>query len=149
QSALLEEARAVSELRKTGWQPKRTIVYCAWDGEEPGLIGSTEGAEQHADELQKKAVVYINSDENGRGYLEAGGSHALEPMMNEVARDVTDPETPISIADRRHSRELVNAADNGKLAKALLQKKGFSLSALGSGSDYSPFLQHLGIPCFN
>jgi len=149
QSAMLEEARAVSELHKTGWQPKRTIVYCAWDGEEPGLIGSTEWAEQHADELQKKAVVYINSDENGRGYLEAGGSHALEPMMNEVARDVTDPETHISIADRRHSRELVNAADNGRLGRALLQKKGFNLGALGSGSDYSPFLQHLGIPCFN
>jgi N-acetylated-alpha-linked acidic dipeptidase len=149
QSALLEEARAVSELRKTGWKPKRTIVYCAWDGEEPGLIGSTEWVEQHGEELQKKAVVYINSDENGRGYLEAGGSHALEPMINEVARDVTDPETHISILDRRHSRELVNATDNGRLGKALLQKKSFSLGALGSGSDYSPFLQHLGIPCFN
>ncbi|MBS1604877.1 MAG: M28 family peptidase [Bacteroidetes bacterium] len=149
QSALLEEARAVSELRKTGWRPKRTIVYCAWDGEEPGLIGSTEWVEEHAEELQKKAVVYINSDENGRGFLEAGGSHALEPMMNEVARDVTDPEARISIADRRHSRELVNAADNNRLARALFQKKGFSLSALGSGSDYSPFLQHLGIPSFN
>jgi N-acetylated-alpha-linked acidic dipeptidase len=149
QSALLEEARAVSELRKTGWKPKRTIVYCAWDGEEPGLLGSTEWVEEHAEELQKKAVVYINSDENGRGFLEAGGSHALEPFMNEVARDVTDPETNVSIAERRHSRELVNAEENGKLRKDLFQKKTFSLGALGSGSDFSPFLQHLGIPCFN
>ena len=149
QSALLEEARAISELRKTGWKPKRTIIYCAWDGEEPGLLGSTEWVEEHAAELQKKAVVYINSDENGRGFLEAGGSHALEPFMNEVARDVTDPETHISIADRRHSRELVNAAETGKLKSGLFQKKTFSISALGSGSDYSPFLQHLGIPCFN
>lgn len=149
QSALLEEARAVSELRKTGWKPKRTIIYCAWDGEEPGLLGSTEWVEQHADELQKKAVVYINSDENGRGYLEAGGSHALEPFMNEVARDVVDPEAHISIAERKHSRELVNAADNGRLRKDMLQKKSFNMGALGSGSDYSPFLQHLGIPCFN
>lgn len=149
QSALLEEARAVSELRKTGWKPKRTIVYCAWDGEEPGLLGSTEWVEEHAEELQKKAVVYINSDENGRGFLEVGGSHALEPFMNEVARDVTDPETQISIAERRHSRELVNAVENGRLRKDLFQKKTFPLGALGSGSDFSPFLQHLGIPSFN
>ncbi|HEY6899941.1 MAG TPA: transferrin receptor-like dimerization domain-containing protein [Puia sp.] len=149
QSALLEEARAIGELRKTGWKPKRTIIYCAWDGEEPGLLGSTEWVEEHAAELQQKAVVYINSDENGRGFLEAGGSHALEPFMNEVARDVTDPETHISIAERRHSRELVSAAEGGRLRKELFQKKTFSISALGSGSDYSPFLQHLGIPCFN
>jgi len=149
QSALLEEARAVSELRKTGWKPKRTIVYCAWDGEEPGLLGSTEWVEEHAEELQKKAVVYINSDENGRGFLEVGGSHALETFMNEVARDVTDPETNVSIAERRHSRELVNAEESGKLRKDLFQKKTFALSALGSGSDFSPFLQHLGIPSFN
>ena len=149
QSALLEEARAVAELHKTGWAPKRTIVYCAWDGEEPGLLGSTEWVEAHAAELQQKAVVYINSDGNGRGYLQAGGSHALEPFMNEVARDVTDPQTHISIAERRHARELVSAAEGNRLKKELLQKKTFSISALGSGSDYSPFLQHLGIPSFD
>jgi N-acetylated-alpha-linked acidic dipeptidase len=149
QSAMLEEARAVAELHKTGWSPKRTIVYCAWDGEEPGLLGSTEWVEAHAAELQQKAVVYINSDGNGRGYLGAEGSHALEPFMNEVARDVTDPETHISIAERRHARELINAAESNKLKKDLFQKKTFTLGALGSGSDYSPFLQHLGIPSFN
>lgn len=149
QSAMLEEARGVSELVKTGWRPKRTIVYCAWDGEEPGLMGSTEWAEDHAAELQQKAVVYINSDGNGRGYLGAGGSHALEPFMNEVARDVIDPETHLSVAERLHERELVNAANSGRLKKDLLQKKSFTIGALGSGSDYSPFLQHLGIPSFN
>ena len=149
QSAMLEEARALSELRKTGWKPKRTIIYCAWDGEEPGLLGSTEWVEQHADELQKKAVVYINSDGNDRGYFEAGGSHALEPFMNEIAQVVMDPETHVTIAERRHSRELVNAAESGRLKKDLFQKKTFAIGALGSGSDYSPFLQHLGIPCFN
>ncbi len=149
QSAMLEEARAVAELHKTGWTPKRTIVYCAWDGEEPGLLGSTEWVEAHGAELQQKAVVYINSDGNGRGFLGVEGSHALEPFMNEVARDVTDPETHISIAERRHARELITAADGNRLKKELLQKKTFTLGALGSGSDYSPFLQHLGIPSFN
>jgi N-acetylated-alpha-linked acidic dipeptidase len=149
QSAMEEEARAVSELVKTGWKPKRTIVYCAWDGEEPGLLGSTEWVEEHAAELQQKAVVYINSDGNGRGFLGAEGSHALEPFMNEVARDVTDPESHVSVAERMHERELVNAANGGRLKKDLLQKKSFTIGALGSGSDYSPFLQHLGIPSFN
>ena len=149
QSAMLEEARGISELLKTGWKPKRTIVFCAWDGEEPGLLGSTEWVEEHAAELQQKAVVYINSDGNGRGYLGVEGSHALEPFMNEVARDVTDPETHLSVAERMHERELVNAAASGKLKKDLLQKKSFTIGALGSGSDYSPFLQHLGIPSFN
>ena len=149
QSAMQEEARAVSELLKTGWKPKRTIVYCAWDGEEPGLLGSTEWVEEHAAELQQKAVVYINSDGNGRGYLGVEGSHALEPFMNEVARDVTDPQTHLSVAERMHARELVNAAGAGRLKKDLLQKKSFTIGALGSGSDYSPFLQHLGIPSFN
>jgi N-acetylated-alpha-linked acidic dipeptidase len=149
QSAMLEEARAVMELVKTGWKPKRTIIYCAWDGEEPGLLGSTEWAEQHGTELQQKCVVYINSDGNGRGYLGVEGSHALEQFMNEVARDVVDPETHLSLAERMHVRELVNAANGGRLKKDMLAKKPFTIGALGSGSDYSPFLQHLGIPCFN
>jgi N-acetylated-alpha-linked acidic dipeptidase len=149
QAAMLEEARAVSELVKTGWRPKRTMVYCAWDGEEPGLLGSTEWVEYHAAELQQKAVVYINSDGNGRGFLGAEGSHALEPFMNEVARDVIDPETHISIAERKRSRDLVNAADGSRLKKDLFSKKTFTIGALGSGSDFSPFLQHLGIPSFN
>ncbi|HEY8971023.1 MAG TPA: M28 family peptidase, partial [Puia sp.] len=148
-SAMLEEARAVGELARTGWKPKRTLVYCAWDGGEPGLLGSTEWVEYHMDELQKRAVVYINSDGNGRGFFGAEGSHALEPFINEVARDVIDPEMGISVADRMHSRELVNAADAGRLKKDLLQKKSFTIGALGSGSDFSAFLQHAGIPSFN
>lgn len=148
-SAMLEEARGISELIKTGWKPKRTLIYCAWDGEEPGLLGSTEWVEYHADELRQKAVVYINSDGNGRGFFGAEGSHALEPFMNEVARDVTDPETGISIAERLHARELVNAAGGNRLKKDLFSRKTFTLGALGSGSDYSPFLQYAGIPSFN
>jgi N-acetylated-alpha-linked acidic dipeptidase len=149
QAAMLEEARAVSELVKTGWKPKRTLVYCAWDGEEPGLLGSTEWVEYHAAELQQKAVAYINSDGNGRGFFGAEGSHALEPFINEVARDVTDPETGISILDRRRSLDMTTTTKGSKNKKELLGKKTISIGALGSGSDYSPFIQHLGIPSFN
>lgn len=146
--ALMEEARAVSELMKTGWKPKRTLVYCAWDGEEPGLIGSTEWVEHHATELQQKIVAYINSDSNGRGFLGAQGSHTLETLMSEVARDVTDPQTGVSIFDRLQARVAVNAA-NSKAKKEAITKKTLTLGALGSGSDYSPFIQHLGIPSLN
>ena len=148
QAAMLEEARAVSELVKTGWKPKRTLVFCAWDGEEPGLLGSTEWVEYHGPELQQKTVAYINSDGNGRGFLGVGGSHALEPFMNEVVRDVVDPETGVSILERRRSVDLANAK-TARNKKELLGKKTISIGALGSGSDFSPFLQHAGIPSFN
>ncbi len=148
QAAMMEEARAVSELVKTGWKPKRTLAYCAWDGEEPSLMGSTEWVEDHADELQQKTVAYINSDGNGRGFFGVGGSHALEGFMNEVGRDVTDPETGISILDRRREVNIISAK-NEKSKKEMLAKKTISIEALGSGSDFSAFLQHLGIPSFN
>jgi N-acetylated-alpha-linked acidic dipeptidase len=146
QAAMMEEARAISELVKTGWKPKRSIVFAAWDGEEPGLLGSTEWVEQHAKELQEKLVLYINSDGNGRGFLGASGSHALEPMINEIGGDVTDPQTNISVLERRRDRDIINAGDNSKAKKELLAKKTIAIGALGSGSDYSPFIQHLGIP---
>jgi N-acetylated-alpha-linked acidic dipeptidase len=146
--ALMEEARAVGELVKTGWKPKRTLVYCGWDGEEPALIGSTEWVEHHADELREKAVAYINSDANGRGFLYAGGSHTLEPLMAEISRDIIDPQTGISVFQRSRAFEAVNAA-SPKDKKTALDKTGLTLEALGSGSDYSPFFQHLGIPSLN
>lgn len=139
--ALMEEARSVSELTKTGWKPKRTLVYCAWDAEEPGLLGSTEWVEDHADELRKYAVAYINTDGNGRGYLSAGGSHSLEALMDGVAEDVIDPQTKVSVKDRKKALEIrQNGVEN---------YKGFRLYALGSGSDYTPFIQYLGIPALN
>lgn len=148
-AAMLEEARAIGELAKTGWKPKRTLVFAAWDGEEPGLLGSTEWAEQHATELQQKLVLYINSDGNGRGFLGMSGSHALEPMMNEIAGDVTDPQTGISVLERKRNRDIINADGNAKTQKDLLSKKTTTIGALGAGSDYSPFIQHLGIPSLN
>ncbi|NUQ22745.1 MAG: M28 family peptidase [Saprospiraceae bacterium] len=138
--AVMEEAHAVGELAKTGWRPKRTIVYCGWDAEEPGLLGSTEWAEHHAAELTQKAVAYINTDGNGRGYLFASGSHTFEKFFDQITRAVTDPQTGVSIFDRIKSRYLVD----GKA-----EPKSFKLGALGSGSDYTPFIQHLGIAAFN
>ncbi len=148
QAAMLEEARSVGEMMKTGWKPKRTIVYCAWDAEEPGLMGSTEWVEFHADELQQKAVLYINSDGNGRGFLDAGGSQALEPAFTEIAKAVTDPETNVTVFDRKRSYDIVSAG-SAKAKKELLAAKTFTLPALGSGSDFSPFAQHIGIPSLN
>lgn len=145
QSAMLEEAKAIGQLVKNGWQPKRTIIYCSWDGEEPALLGSTEFAEEHAKELQQKAVVYINSDGNGRGFLGAGGSHALQPMMDEISKSVIDPQTNVSVFERWRAERAVNASST-KAKKDALETKSLELSALGSGSDYSSFLQHLGLP---
>lgn len=141
--AEMEEVRALAELRKQGWQPKRTIIYAFWDGEEPGLLGSTEWAETHAAELTRHAVAYVNSDLNGRGYLGAGGSHTLERLVNDVAHDVTDPEKNISVWKRSQLARI--ASEKGGAAKEARTRKDLRIEALGSGSDYTPFLQHLGI----
>jgi N-acetylated-alpha-linked acidic dipeptidase len=148
QSAMLDEAKALGDLLKTGWRPKRTIVYCSWDGEEPGLIGSTEYAEAHDRELQEKTVVYINSDGNGRGFLTQGGSQALENFMDEITSSINDPQTNASVFERKKAHELVEAAAV-KDKREIFDRKGNRLEALGSGSDFSSFLQHLGIPTLN
>ncbi|MGH7496688.1 MAG: M28 family metallopeptidase [bacterium] len=145
--ALMEEARGIAELAKTGWKPRRTIIYCAWDAEEPGLLGSTEWAEAHADELKQKAVVYINSDSNGRGFLGMGGSHTLETFMNEVAREVIDPQKKINVAERLRALRIMNS--KGEELEEVRNRRDLRLAALGSGSDYTPFLQHLGIASLN
>lgn len=147
-AALLEEARSLSELMKSGWKPKRTIIYCAWDAEEPSLMGSTEWVEDHWDELTDKAVIYINSDSNGRGFLGMGGSHTLELFMNEVAMDVIDPQTNVSVHERLKSSQAARAS-TPKARKEILGRKTLPLSAMGSGSDYTPFIQHLGIASLN
>ena len=138
----LEEARALGELVKQGWRPKRTIVYAAWDGEEPGLLGSTEWVEQHDAELRQAAVVYINSDGNSRGFLQASGSHTLEHFVNDVARSVEDPETNGTVWKRWQAQQIAQGpADR----RAESRTRGdLRIGALGSGSDYTPFLQHEG-----
>src|SRR5579859_5752459 len=147
-AAELEEARSVAELAKTGWKPKRTIIYCAWDAEEPSLMGSTEWVEDHGDELMKHAVVYINSDTNGRGYFGAEGSHTLEKFINDVARDVQDPETKLSVWKRAQLATIsaANTADDRAEAR---NRADLRIGALGSGSDYGAFVQHDGIASLN
>ncbi len=148
-TSVMAEAKAIGALAKSGWKPRRTLVYCSWDGEEPGLLGSTEWAETHADELKRKAVLYVNSDTNGRGFLFFGGSHAFQHLVNEVAGDVTDPETGASVLDRLRANLRVNGKGSNPEDAAILAAAeagaDLPLNALGSGSDYTPFLQHLGI----
>ena len=149
--ALLDEAKAIGALLKQGWRPKRTLVYASWDGEEPGLLGSTEWAETHMDELQKKAVLYLNTDNNSRGFLFALGSHSLQATVNQVTDGVTDPQTGVSIAAR--DRAALRVAGFSKeatpqeveLAQIAATDEELPLGALGSGSDYTAFLDHLGI----
>ncbi len=147
QVAMMEEARGISELAKTGWRPKRTIVYCAWDAEEEGLIGSTEWVETHADELSQKAVVYINTDSNGRGFLGIGGSHTLEKFVNEIGKDIPDPQVKMSVWERARAQSIVEGTPAQR--KEALEREDQRIGALGSGSDFTPFLQHLGIASLN
>jgi N-acetylated-alpha-linked acidic dipeptidase len=149
--ALLEEARGLAALARQGWKPKRTIILCVWDGEEEGLLGSTEWAEDHAEELRRKAAVYINSDSNGRGYLNMEGSHTLERFINGVARDVEDPETKLPVWKRLQSWRIANPPATGAAAdrQEPRERADLRIGALGSGSDYTVFLDHLGIASLN
>ncbi|HWA63166.1 MAG TPA: transferrin receptor-like dimerization domain-containing protein, partial [Caulobacteraceae bacterium] len=155
QTATMEEARSLGLMAKAGWRPKRTLVYASWDGEEPGLLGSTEWAEAHAAELQAKAVVYINSDGNGRGFLGNEASYTTRRLLDEVAADVKDPETGASARDRvlaqtevRGQAPDASEADKRRAAAAA-RDRTLPVGDLGSGSDYSPFVQHLGLTSIN
>jgi N-acetylated-alpha-linked acidic dipeptidase len=144
--ALMAEAKAIGKLVKGGWKPRRTLVYASWDGEEPGLLGSTEWVEAHAAELKAHAVLYINSDMNSRGTLDVEGSHALQHFVNEAARDVKDPETGASVQARSLAVRRIAEYEAGRVLDAGAE---LPLGALGSGSDYTPFLQHLGVSSLN
>src|SRR5205807_1365538 len=135
---LLEEARALGQLAHQGWKPRRTIIYAAWDGEEPGLLGSTEWVETHGDELRQHGAVYINSDVNSRGYLLAAGSHALQRLVNDVARDIVDPETKLSVWKRAQLKQIADT-DSADRRREIRQAADLRIDALGSGSDYTPF----------
>jgi len=144
QVALLEEARALGTLLKQGWKPRRTIIYAAWDGEEPMLLGSTEWAEQHAAELQEHAAVYINTDANDRGLLNMGGSHSLEQFINGVARDIDDPETHMTVWKRAQLARIADAK-SPEDRQELRSRADLRINALGSGTDFTAYLDHLGI----
>ena len=149
--AMMAEAKSIGALARSGWRPQRTIVFASWDGEEPGLLGSTEWAEAHAADLTRHAALYFNSDSNARGFLLAGGSHSLQHFTNEVAAAVTDPETQVSVQDRQRARLRVNGFEKSateeqkKVAKKVAEGGDVPIAALGSGSDFTPFLQHLGV----
>jgi len=147
-SPQLEEARALGELLKQGWKPQRTVIYCFWDGEEPALLGSTEWAEAHADELKQHAVAYFNSDGNSRGYFRAEGSHSLENFVNEVVKDIQDPETKMSVWKRVRLVDIANAAAQQD-KDDIRNRADLRIPALGSGSDYTVFVDHLGVASVN
>ena len=149
--AMMAEAKAIGALLKTGWKPRRTLVYASWDGEEAGLLGSTEWAEMHAAELQRKVVLYLNSDTNSRGFLNLDGSHSLQRFVNEVAAEVKDPETGATVQARMRAKMLVTGYEKSateeqkSIAKKAAERLDVPVAAMGSGSDYTPFIQHLGI----
>jgi N-acetylated-alpha-linked acidic dipeptidase len=146
--AVLEEARSIGELVKQGWKPRRTLIYCAWDGEEPGLLGSTEWVETHIQELKQHAVMYVNSDSTARGFLHVSGAHSLEQMINAVEKEVPDPETRFNIWERARLMRIARAK-SADLRAELRHREDLRISALGDGSDYSPFIDYAGIPSLN
>ena len=148
QSAMLEEARVLGELHKQGWTPKRTIIYCAWDGEEPGLLGSVEWVETHVDDLRKHAVTYVNSDSSSRGYLSVGGTQDLQGVVAGVAHDITDPEKKISVFERTHLHAIIQAKDAEEKGK-LRKRDDLVLGDLGDGSDFTAFQDFAGISSLN
>jgi N-acetylated-alpha-linked acidic dipeptidase len=144
----LEEARLLGELHKQGWSPKRTIIYCAWDGEEPGLLGSTEWVETHLEDLRKHAVAYINTDGNERGFLGLGGTQDLESVISAVTRDINDPEKNIPVYERAHLRAIQKAKDKDERSE-LRKSPNLRVEALGDGSDYTAFQDYAGIPALD
>jgi N-acetylated-alpha-linked acidic dipeptidase len=147
-AAELEEAYAIGSMVKSGWKPKRTLVYCAWDAEEQGLMGSVEWVEEHAASLQAKAVAYINSDGNGRGFLGAEGSHAFTGLMTDISKSIQDPQTGVTIFERQKANRATEATTTAA-KKEILNSTSYPLGAMGSGSDYSSFIQHVGVPSLN
>ena len=145
--SLMETARGLAELLKTGWRPSRTIILALWDGEEWGLLGSTEWAEKHDAELRQKAAVYINTDSSGKGWLSAGGSHGLQQFLNEVAKDVNDPRTGKPVFEEARKKSVANLPEASRAAAEA--DPAYRIEPLGSGSDFTPFLQHLTISALN
>jgi len=149
-TAMLEAARGFGELQKSGWKPRRSILLCSWDGEEYGLLGSTEWAEEYADELKEKAVVYLNMDSAVSGSrFGAGSVPSLWKLIRGVTRDITDPASGTSVyqqwqQNEREDRPDADLTDAQKGTDAEIAEA--RIGSLGSGSDYTPFLQHLGIP---
>jgi len=145
---MLAEAKAVAMLAISGERPLRTIIYAAWDAEEPGLIGSTEWAEHHAEDLKKHAVAYLNTDGTSRGFIHIGGSHVLERFFNQIIEEVNDPRSEITLKERRQAYDKIYGESEQEQTDAA-ERSDLRIAPMGSGSDYTPFLQHLGIASAN
>jgi N-acetylated-alpha-linked acidic dipeptidase len=136
--SMMSVARAMSEMVKKGWKPRRTILFVSWDGEEPGLLGSTEFVEDFANDLKAKAAVYVNRDSGAGGpFFGASAVHSLTPFVHELARSIESDQASKSLYDRWLERAREKDGD-AKLAAPVV-------GALGSGSDYTAFLDHVGI----
>ena len=145
--AVMESVRSFSELVKTGWRPKRTMIFALWDAEEWGLIGSTEWGEHHADELRANGVAYFNTDSYSRGWLGVQGSHTLETFFKQLARDTRDPVSGKNALEAILDRDLSRASSSADSLRA--SEREFRIGALGSGSDYTVFLDHINIASAN
>src|SRR6185503_19767114 len=130
------------QLLKQGWKPRRTIILGSWDAEEYGLIGSTEFVEEFAADLRDKAVAYLNLDVAVAGpNFGASSVPSLWKLIRGAARDVKDPKTGKSVYQQWKDRLTAERSDNDQEPPTEVR-----IGPLGSGSDYTPFLQHLGVP---
>src|SRR2546423_2849092 len=140
-SAMLEVGRGFGEVLKGGWKPRRTIILCSWDAEEYGLVGSTEWAEEMAPELNDKAGGALHLDAAGSGAnFGASSVPSLWKLIRETTRDVKDPKTGKSIYQQWQDRVNEDRSEEERATGGEAR-----IGPLGSGSDYTPFLQHLGI----
>jgi N-acetylated-alpha-linked acidic dipeptidase len=138
-TGMLELARSLGELSRSGWKPRRTIVLCEWDAEEPGLIGSTDWVQANRAELQKKAVAYINTDVGVTGpNFSASAVPSLKEFIRDATKQVEDPQTGSNIYSAWRSRVNGGSSD--------VPTRGPAISSLGAGSDFSSFLDFAGIP---
>ncbi len=143
-AVMLETARSLGELARSGWKPRRTILLCAWDGEEFGLLGSTEWTEDHEKEIRQKAVAYLNLDTAVLGSTFGGsGTPSLRELVREVGREVTDPRSGRSVYEAWRERSGRRGSESTSPARGVEEPQ---LESLGSGSDYTPFFHHAGIP---
>src|SRR5213593_189985 len=151
-TAMLELGRGLGQLLKSGWQPRRSIILCSWDAEEEGLIGSTEWAEEKASELREKAVAYLNMDAAVSGpNFGASSVPSMWKLIRSAAENVRDPKTGNSVYEAWRDRAWENAPESDRYDANGSEKPAPPprIGALGSGSDYTPFLQHLGVPALD
>jgi N-acetylated-alpha-linked acidic dipeptidase len=151
-AAMLEAVHGVGALLKTGWKPKRKIVFCSWDAEEEGLIGSTEWAEDHANELAH-AAAYFNTDVGVSGpNFEASAVPSLKEFIRDVTKGVPSPKGG-TVYDQWKKNQAESARHRGGNGVEEHGARGnahvdndVNVGDLGSGSDFTPFIQHLGVP---